>query len=787
MKISNLPILLLSIYLALNSMSANAILERVGPVDPANGFPKWYMDSSGLALELCLPQNVAEVDGAYCLLVAGDPPSIPEVFPSAFFDEHFYGGGEALFVHPNRDTKLILHLEAAFANGAAIPGDQIVFTRIRFHLNPAPTTGTYRVIHPYGEEIFNVNAGDRIYFTDDVGICGNFTCAMQGRFGPFLLPSVVPGGAEQPPVVGPAGRLYIAAPTRLGPITGSPLPDFLGNDGVLRNHNIFRIEGPPGSELGGPGIDFLETYNFSLMGRIFTGQIPSKVTVDRASYTRTPTSQQVDVFAKAFSTAASRLPAGVRPVAVAPVTSFFSAPCGTVLNALGEVIGLTAPVGTPLETLMSSENNTLPYLRWGQMFPALGTPIPSSVCVKDNSAVDLFGLAVPAYHQLPVNDIVKVNQALFDATTSTLTVSAASSDQVAPPSLTLAGLGTLVNGTVNVTGLIAPPATALVLSSARGVGAGEVITSGAPVVAPTLIAGNDTVTTLEEAAVTIPVIQGDMLSGVQINPSTTPVTITIIGGSTKATTTINNATGAVTYSPFVANFNGVDTFTYTVTANGLTSNLATVTITVTPVNDTPVAVADTATGVSATNTPITIQVLANDTDVDGDALTIAAGSLTAPVGPVGSVSSVVANANGTVTFTGNTVGTYTFTYRATDGTALSIPANVTVTLSAAEIVNLTQAEYVTRTDRWKFTGTSSVTTIQRTLTVSFTGLVGGLPCNASGRIIGTGTALAGSSAFTFDVFTNTGSLIDPRSTNCNAVRIQSSSGGVDPSTPILVK
>jgi hypothetical protein len=133
------------------------------------------------------------------------------------------------------------------------------------------------------------------------------------------------------------------------------------------------------------------------------------------------------------------------------------------------------------------------------------------------------------------------------------------------------------------------------------------------------------------------------------------------------------------------------------------------------------------------------------------------------------------------------VGTYTFTYQATDGPALSIPANVTVTLSAAEIVNLTQAEYVTRTNRWKFTGTSSVTTIPRTLTVSFTGLVGGLPCNASGRIIGLGTALVGSTAFTFDVFTNTGSLIDPRSTNCNAVRIQSSSGGVDPSTPILVK
>ena len=764
-------------------MSANAILERVGPVDPANGFPKWYMDSSGLALELCLPQNAAEVDGAYCLLVAGDPPSIPEVFPSAFFDEHFYGGGEALFVNPGRDTKLIMHLEGAFAGGAAIPGDQIVFTRIRFHLNPAPTTGTYRVIHPYGEETFNVNAGDRIYFTDDVGICGNFTCAMQGRFGPFLLPSAVPGGAEQPPVTGPAGRLYIAAPTRLGPITGSPLPDFLGNDGVLRNHNIFRIEGPPGSELGGPGIDFLETYNFSLIGRIFTGQIPSKVTVDRASYTRTPTSQQVDVFAKAFSTAASRLPAEVRPAGVAPVTSFFNAPCGTMVNALGEVIGLTAPTGTPPETLMSAQNN----FRWGQIFPDPAAPIPNSVCVKDNSGVDLFGLASPAYHQLPVSDMVTVNQAIFDAVNSTLTVSATSSDQVALPTLTLPGFGDLVNGSLTVAGVTTPPAQVQVLSSARGAGFENVVTSGPTLIPPTITAGNDTATTLEEAAVTIPVIQGDMLDGTQIDPSVTPITIVIVGGSTKANTTVNNVTGAVTYSPFVANFNGVDTFTYTVTANGITSNLATVTINVTPVNDTPVAAADTATGVSATNTPITIQVLANDTDVDGDVLTIAAGSLTAPVGPNGSTSSVVANANGTVTFTGDTVGTYVFTYQATDGIALSAPASVTVTLSSAEIVNATQTEYVTRTNRWKFSGTSSVTSTTRTLTATFTGLVGGLPCNASGRVIGSGTAAAGTNAFTFDVFTTAGSPLDPRSTNCNAVRIQSTLGGVDPSTPILVK
>ena len=73
------------------------------------------------------------------------------------------------------------------------------------------------------------------------------------------------------------------------------------------------------------------------------------------------------------------------------------------------------------------------------------------------------------------------------------------------------------------------------------------------------------------------------------------------------------ATGAFTYTPD-ANFNGTDTFTYTASDGTAVSNVATVTITVTAVNDAPVAVNDSAS--TPEETAVSGNVLANDTDVD---------------------------------------------------------------------------------------------------------------------------------------------------------------------------
>ncbi|MYC18634.1 MAG: tandem-95 repeat protein, partial [Gemmatimonadales bacterium] len=83
--------------------------------------------------------------------------------------------------------------------------------------------------------------------------------------------------------------------------------------------------------------------------------------------------------------------------------------------------------------------------------------------------------------------------------------------------------------------------------------------------------------------------------------------------------TARMAGGGVTYAP-EADWHGTDQFTYTAADGNGGTAVAEVVVRVAAVNDAPVAVADTA----ATNEdqPITVDVLANDTDIDGDALRI---------------------------------------------------------------------------------------------------------------------------------------------------------------------
>jgi cysteine-rich repeat protein len=77
----------------------------------------------------------------------------------------------------------------------------------------------------------------------------------------------------------------------------------------------------------------------------------------------------------------------------------------------------------------------------------------------------------------------------------------------------------------------------------------------------------------------------------------------------------------VTYTP-AGDYNGTDSFTYTVADPSGATATATVTLAIAAVNDPPVAVTDAAS--LDEDTSVTIDAAANDSDVDGDALTIVA-------------------------------------------------------------------------------------------------------------------------------------------------------------------
>src|SRR6185312_9142966 len=138
-----------------------------------------------------------------------------------------------------------------------------------------------------------------------------------------------------------------------------------------------------------------------------------------------------------------------------------------------------------------------------------------------------------------------------------------------------------------------------------------------------------------------------------------------------------NTDGSFSYLPAL-NFNGIDTFTYKATDGQAQSGIATATITVTPVNDAPVAANDDnyTTPEDTQLTVIAPGVLANDSDVDGDPL-----STILVTGP--SHGTLTLNGDGSFSYMPalNFNGIDTFTYRATDGQAQSGIARATITVT----------------------------------------------------------------------------------------------------------
>jgi uncharacterized protein len=132
--------------------------------------------------------------------------------------------------------------------------------------------------------------------------------------------------------------------------------------------------------------------------------------------------------------------------------------------------------------------------------------------------------------------------------------------------------------------------------------------------------------------------------------------------------------GSFSYTP-EANYAGTDSFTYAASDGSLSSDVVTVSIEVTAVNDAPVARPDTLT--VRKNSSATVVALANDTDVEGDALTVAAFTQ----GAHGEVKYSVKNRNFRYTPDRGFKGTDSFTYTISDGNGGTATAVVTVVVT----------------------------------------------------------------------------------------------------------
>ena len=172
------------------------------------------------------------------------------------------------------------------------------------------------------------------------------------------------------------------------------------------------------------------------------------------------------------------------------------------------------------------------------------------------------------------------------------------------------------------------------------------------------VAVDDSATTDEDVEIDIDVLDNDT------DVDGDPITVESFTQPANGTVT-ENLDGTLKYVPD-SDFNGTDSFTYTI--NG--GDTATVTVTVDPVNDAPVAVDDTAS--TNEDTPVDIDVLANDTDIDGDPITVE--SFTQPAN-----GTVTENLDGTLAYTPDLDfnGTDSFTYTINGGDT----ATVTVTVN----------------------------------------------------------------------------------------------------------
>jgi hypothetical protein len=268
-RILKLAVVLFAIT-SLGVARAYAATPAVSPAtDPADGFPLWYQDANGVRLEACLDANDPN-----CVVFAdpGFNPANPLVFPTNFPGEFFYfvadsdkittpGCPAAGFPPLAQGAFVRVAAEGTFLNGTPVPGEQIVFGRIRISVRPnglCPNT-QYTFTHPYGAVVMTTDSGGGIpknQGTEDIGCFAvpcNFSLPLASRvFNGFLKwdPAIAPAA--------PAGYLGDAA--TLHPVAGGPNNIFSISSaaGVVAQTNLFTVSGKmAGPLLASPSmIDF---------------------------------------------------------------------------------------------------------------------------------------------------------------------------------------------------------------------------------------------------------------------------------------------------------------------------------------------------------------------------------------------------------------------------------------------------------------------------------------------------------------------------------------------------
>ena len=655
-----------------------AQLQDHGPSDAAVIFPVWYRDLNNTPLQLCRPTSPAAATMCFPLPPDPSPPS----FAGNIGPEVFYMNLNADVITGAIDLRYVAGLEAAYgtANPVGAPrlGQEVVFARTRFLMTVNTTdgscAGTYKVIHPYGNETFtDVPEGKRALFSTldiPIGAIGNFEGVLNSQIGPFLhwddgLGNAIPHiavGAEQ----------FIGDPTVQHTYTGSPFVN--PADGTAQNY--LEVQAPATCDLDGVGGHVLRVNTGLLMGQVFTAPIATPTKVTGSVFSRSATGDTVvDVYAT-------------------------TAPGNTLI-----LTGQGMPSVQMKEDITAAGAGTSKYFAHLE-YNGLVPPTVTVTNITSNPVIQ---------SESPLVDHVEVTRSEYDPVSHTLCVNAHSFDQTpAPnaPELVLAGPDGGVFGAIpcpapfgaapdqldlsysvvldNLAPAVTSPAQVVAVQSSHGGSHGgtqveSVVTlTGAPDNLPGApLAGNDVFTVPTGVATNLNVGANDGVG-----------TTIIIGQPSSGTVVAGPAAGTVTYTPAANTAAGAQSFTYVVQdAAGRVSNLATVNLTVNFVAQPPTANPENF-AVQANTTALPVFVLANDTAALGTTINPGSIQITQPATRRGVAT---ANPNGTVTYRANgAAGSDFFTYTvANSAGGRSNPTRVDVSVAAgAENISYVRNRFV---------------------------------------------------------------------------------------------
>lgn len=293
------------------------------------GWPAWYRDNNGLALGLCKSQLDSPSAPGASMCFPIEPRPTPDGFAGNVGDEIFYMNMGVNMAGGGMDLRYESALEAAYGTlnpvGAPLKGQELVFARVRFlmHVNTPECAGTYRIVHPWGEQTFpNVPQGKRALFATfdmPIGAPLDFDGALNGPLGPFLqwddgnenpLPRTVANGLRLQPIGFPVQE-FIGDPNVEHTFTGSPHMEMIDGTntpryinpttGLPEHQNYVKVIAPVGCDLGGApspageGANVMKTNTAFLMGQVWNTPIPTPTQITTAQYTRSATNNTVSV------------------------------------------------------------------------------------------------------------------------------------------------------------------------------------------------------------------------------------------------------------------------------------------------------------------------------------------------------------------------------------------------------------------------------------------------------------------------------------------------------------